>query len=708
MTAWAPTGPSSRVEPNEVVLVEGSSFCISDASGDIARDGVHGLFVQDSRVLSRWDLYVNDERIRPLAGVAQEPYQGRFVGIGSMRNDHRRELVVERRRWIGAGMREEITVRNFGREPVDCTLAVAFAADFADVFEVKDQRIPRRSVRSTERGDTCTIATHWRGHQRAVVIEAPGATVSEGRALFRGAVPAHGSWLVTLGVRVELNGVALPQLPLGRPIEESAAAQRLLQWRRDAPMAQSTNPVLETALRRSQQDLGSLRIADPDDPGRVVVAAGAPWFMALFGRDSLLTSLMALPLDPRMALGTLRTLADYQGTGFNPLTEEEPGRILHELRFGLDAALALGGDRAYYGTADATPLFVILLGELHRWGVPNGDIEALLQHADRALDWIRNHGDRDGDGFVEYQRTSDRGLVNQGWKDSWDGVNHADGTLAVTPIALCEVQGYVYEAYLARADLATDPELGQMWIDRAAELKRDFNERFWLPDLGYFAIALDGEKNAVDACASNMGHCLMSGIVDDDKAASVVEHLMSDRMFSGWGIRTLASDMGAYSPASYHNGSVWPHDNALIAAGLIRYGFVTEAKRVATAMFDAADHFGGRLPELFCGFPRDEFDEPIPYPTSCSPQAWASAAPIHLIRMLLRFDPCIPQKKVRLAPVWPPEFGYLHLENVHLAGSRMSLSVDGDHVEVHGMPHGIEVIKQPGRSSCQGRWSKPN
>jgi glycogen debranching enzyme len=697
MTAWDSVGPSSRVASNQVVLIEGSSFCISNEAGDIARGAVHGLFVRDTRVMSRWDLYVNDERVRPLAGVAQDGYTGRFLSIAPVAGDHRRELVIDRRRWvIAAGMREEITVRNFGREPVECTIAVAFAADFADVFEVKNGRIPRRSVHSTEAEDRCVIETRWRGHQRAVVLEAPGATISGGRALLRGLASAHASWTVTLGVTVEIDGAAIPQLPLGRPIEESAPAQRLRQWRLDVPVARSDNQLLATTLRRSQQDLGSLRIADPANRDRVVVAAGAPWFMALFGRDSLLTSLMALPLDQQLALDTLHTLAQYQGARFNPLTEEEPGRILHELRFGMDATLALGGERAYYGTADATPLFVMLLGELHNWGVPETELAELLPYADRALDWIARCGDRDGDGFVEYQRFNDRGLANQGWKDSWDGVNYADGRLPSTPIALCEVQGYIYAAYRARARLAAGAAERQLWTDRAGELKRRFNERFWLADHGYFAVALDGDKRPVDGCASNMGHCLMTGIVDADKAPQVVEHLMSETMFTGWGIRTLASDMGAYNPASYHNGSVWPHDNALIVAGLMRYGFVAEAQRVATALLDAAEHFDGRLPELFCGFGRDEYAQPIPYPTSCSPQAWAAAAPVHLVRTLLRFDPCAPRRRVRLAPAWPAAFGSLELANVPLAGSRLSLSLDADHVDVQGLPLGFELNHQPG------------
>jgi glycogen debranching enzyme len=339
-----------------------------------------------------------------------------------------------------------------------------------------------------------------------------------------------------------------------------------------------------------------------------------------------------------------------------------------------------------------------LLGELSRWGIPESDIQALLPSADRALDWISEFGDRDGDGFVEYARTSDQGLRNQGWKDSWDGVNFADGSLAEPPIALCEVQGYVYAAYLARAEIAAvigDQATEVRWADRAAQLKEQFNDRFWMPDRGYYAIALDRHKRQVDACASNMGHCLWSGIVDRDKAGPVAERLLSPDMFSGWGVRTLATSMGAYNPASYHNGSVWPHDNALIAAGLMRYGFVEYAQRVAVGLFDAAERFNGRLPELFCGFPRAQYRDPIPYPTSCSPQAWAAATPIQLVRTLLRFDPHISRGQLFLAPALPAGFGRLQVRHAPVADDRVDIDVTGQAVTVHGLPDAVRLIQQP-------------
>jgi glycogen debranching enzyme len=401
---------------------------------------------------------------------------------------------------------------------------------------------------------------------------------------------------------------------------------------------------------------------------------------------------MAMPVDPSLALGTLQTLADRQGAAVDPMTEEEPGKILHEVRLDVSSGLSLGGKSTYYGSVDATPLFVMMLGSVSRWGFAKDTITALLPHADRALDWIRDYGDKDGDGFVEYERLNDQGLINQGWKDSWDGINFADGTLADPPIALCEVQAYVYVAYMARAWMAYDagdPGLGDELAEQAAQLKKRFNEQFWMPERGYYAIALDGQKRQVDACASNMGHCLWQGLVDEDKAPQVVERLMSPEMFSGWGVRTLASDMGAYNPASYHNGSVWPHDNAIIVAGLLRYGFVAEAQRIATAILEAAEYSGGRLPELFCGFSREQIAEPVPYPTACSPQAWAATTPILLVTSLMRYDTHVSRNGLWMDPVLPESYGDLHITNAPVGGGRITIDIANSVPSVHGLPEGM-------------------
>jgi glycogen debranching enzyme len=320
-------------------------------------------------------------------------------------------------------------------------------------------------------------------------------------------------------------------------------------------------------------------------------------------------------------------------------------------------------------------------------------ISALLPAADAALDWVENYGDRDGDGFVEYLRMTDRGLINQGWKDSWDGVNFADGRTAEPPIALAEVQAYVYGAYRARAALAADPVAARRWDEKAAALKAAFNDRFWLADRGWFAVGLDRDKRAIDGMTSNIAHCLWTGIVDDDKAAAVAKQLLAPEMFAGFGVRTLSSAMAAYNPLSYHNGSVWPHDNAIVVAGLMRYGFVEEAQRVAEAVLSAAETFGGRLPELFCGFGSDEYDTPIRYPTSCSPQAWAAAAPVHIVRSLLRLEPDLPAGTVSIDPAVPEHLLPLTVAGVPLGGSRVSIEVTTEGVTVDGLPDGVRLLR---------------
>jgi glycogen debranching enzyme len=442
------------------------------------------------------------------------------------------------------------------------------------------------------------------------------------------------------------------------------------------------------------EDLGALRIVDPDDPDRLLVAAGAPWFMTVFGRVSLLTAWMSLMIHPALAEGALRTLAQFQGTDIDDTTEEQPGRILHELRFEDAASLSLADSNVYYGSADATPLFVMLLGELLRWGLGGEVIRDLLPSADRALDWISEFGDRDGDGYLEYQRKTERGLVNQGWKDSWDGVRFADGTLPEAPIAMAEIQGYVYAAYLSRADLAIaagDTAAANRWRSRAAELKHAFNRDFWVSEHGWFAMGLDRDKRPIDALASNMGQCLWTGIVDDDKAARVAELLVTPELFSGWGVRTLATSMRGYNPVSYHCGSVWPHDNALIAAGLMRYGFVDAAHKVVLALIDAATVQGGRLPELFSGLDRAEFPGVVSYPASCVPQAWAAASPFSLLRTLLRFDPVLNRKELHLAPALPHGVQSVVVKDMFLGDSRVSVEAARDGAAVRGLSPEIRL-----------------
>ena len=686
-----------------VTLIEGSAFCISEPGGDIAPGHPHGLFVQDTRVLSRWILTIDGRTAEPVTVQQADPYAAAFIGRlppppGAPADA---AMLLTRRRYIGDGMREDIAIRNTARQPAELAVMLTVGADFADLFEVKAGLARSAAARVTVTGSTLTFDARRSEHRHGLLVRGDGNPEAVGCTLaWRAVVPACGEWLITVEAVPVRDGIPMtPHHPRGHPVEHAIPARRLGEWRRSAPRVRAPEPDLASVLHRSIEDIGALRIFDPGHPDRPVVAAGAPWFMALFGRDSLLTSWMLLPWDDSLAAGTLQTLADRQGRTVDPVTEEEPGRILHEVRFGPAARLTLGGHSAYYGTADATPLFVMLLGELRRWRWHHDLPRTLLPHADRALEWMQRYGDADGDGFIEYSRKTPAGLVNQGWKDSWDGINFADGTIAEPPIALAEVQGYAYAAYQARAAFAReegDAPLARHWSAAAAQLKRAFNQAFWLPEKGWYAAALDRDKRPVDALTSSIGHCLWTGIADQDKAAAVADHLLSEAMFSGWGIRTLATSMAAYNPMSYHNGSVWPHDNALCAAGLMRYGFTAHAQRVAEAIFDAAAQFGHRLPELFCGFPRGDDLGPIPYPTSCSPQAWAAAAPLQLLSTLLRVTPQPSARRLWCAPAIPGRYLPLQVTGLRAGTSRLTIDIRDKGWRVTGLDGtGIDLVRQP-------------
>ncbi|MGK3954707.1 glycogen debranching N-terminal domain-containing protein [Arthrobacter sp. R4] len=698
MAGWNADTAAGPLGAGTVTLVEGSSFCISLPNGDIQSEHPHGVFVQDTRILSGWNLTINGQVLEPLAGEIKEPYRALFIGRVPRTDGYADSpLIVERLREVGTGIQEQVTVRNFSTEPADCVISLRVEADFADLFEVKEARVQRRwkETRNVDE-DTLVLRSAWKDVRKGIRVQAPGADLTQEALTYRVSLAAHTQWSTILTVVPSTDAPSPPPPSFLHTDADGLSPRdvRRREWVAKIPVLHMGNRSIERTLRRSYDDLGSLRIEDPNHPERVVVAAGAPWFMTLFGRDSLLAAEMALPVDPSLALGTLQTLADRQGAVVDPMSEEEPGKILHEVRLDVSSGLSLGGKSTYYGSVDATPLFVVVLGSASRYGFFGETIAALMPHADRALEWIRDYGDKDGDGFVEYERLNDQGLVNQGWKDSWDGINFADGRLAEGPIALCEVQGYVYAAYTARAWMAHDAgdtALATDYAARAARLKKQFNEQFWMPDHGYFAVALDGRKRQVDACASNMGHCLVYGLIDDDKAPQVVERLMSPEMFSGWGVRTLASDMGAYNPASYHNGSVWPHDNALIASGLLRYGFIAEAQRISTALLEAADYSGGRLPELFCGFSREQTAQPVPYPTACSPQAWAATTPIRLVTSLMRYDTHVSLGGVWVDPVLPESYGDLHITNAPLAGGRITIDIAKSVASVQGLPEGIEL-----------------
>ena len=682
-----------------VTTLEGSTFCMSGRTGDVDRDP-QGLFYLDARLASRLALRIDGRPLEPLSVATELPYHATFVlrETGHSRRAPE-DLLVVRRRWVGQGMREDVELRNHGAATITARVEVEAAADFADLFVVKGSRggptapTPGRLTQSW--GDGALRFGFARGGDlREVVITSdPPSEAYQDRLCWDVTVPPRGTWRTTLTVSAVIDGVPVPlSHPADQPVERSATALRRALWRTRITRVRTGDENLAEVLEQSLEDLGALIMTDPEFPDVPVVAAGAPWYMALFGRDALLTAWSALPVYPDLALGVLETLARLQGRRDDPATGEQPGRIVHEVRSARSPSRRFAAADLYYGTVDAPALFVMLLGEVHRWGVDPDRVRALLPAADACLDWMERVGDAEG--FVSYTYSpSDPRLRNQGWKDSDDGVLFADGHAPVPPIALCEVQAYRYAAHLARAELACDGAVAGRHRARAAVLRRAFERRFWLPGRGAYALALDGERRPVDALASNMGHALWGGIASEEHARQVADHLVASPLFSGWGVRTLAGTMGAYNPVSYHNGSVWPHDTAIAVAGLARYGLAEPARRLAEGLLDAAQYHRNRLPELFAGLGRDDVPVPVSYPSSCSPQAWAAVAPLFLLRSLLRLDPDVPAGRVRVAPSVPSRWLPLRLERLRIGGAETVLEVDaGGRVSLTGLPAGITVV----------------
>lgn len=691
---WSEAPGPGQASAGLVTLFDGSTFCMSRLNGDLSGEHTEGWYSRDTRIISTWLLRVDGLELSPVTVHQPEPFRALF--LSRLPDLHiaggASTFLIGRRRFLGENRGEQVTVWNNTSATITCTVTLHVGADLADVFEVKNGRVGPRAVRSGRpRAGALVITRRRGGNERGVVIDATGEPhIGPGVFEWLAQVPAHGHWSVTVGVG------DLPETPLGSPHLPKPKEATPAPTPHAAPGITTGDRALAATLHRSMVDLGALRIFDPTRPGTAVVAAGSPWYMALFGRDALLTSWMTLPSTPALALGTLRALSGYQGTGVDHRSEEQPGRIPHEVRFGPAEPLGRGRRTVYYGSTDATPLFVMLVAEVARWAGKTAVAE-FLPAVDRAMEWIAQYGDRDGDGFVESARLTGHGLVNQGWKDSPSAICFASGVPATPPIALAEVQGYTYAAYRARSTLAAafgDQESKEMWAQRAAALKSAFNDRFWLADRGWFAVGLDRDKEPIDSLTSNIGHCLWTGIVDDDKAKNVAAALLSREMFTGWGVRTLASSMQAYNAMSYHTGSVWPHDTAICAAGLMKYGYVEEAQRIANGLLDAAEYFDGRLPELFCGYEREEFGIPVPYSAACSPQAWSAAAPLLLLRSMLRLDPDVPAGVVHCAPSVPSRFLPLHIDGVPVGATRLSVDATTDGWTVGGLDHsGLRVSR---------------
>ena len=675
-----------------LTVLDGSTFCVCDERGDV--DGLataSGFFASDTRFLSRSVLTLGGARLDPLSHDHPTPQFASFVLRNPLAAGLRpNELVIKRERFVGDCMEERIVVENHSRRRVDVELGLELAADFADIFVVKslepgfgqpvDVALPP-SHPPERAGNGTMVFSDGSFRGRTIVQFSELCDESGGVARFALSLEPKAEWRLVVGVQPELEGVApLPAESFARELDEERrrAARSMTEWHNSSPVLRAGWDDLVHTWNRSLADLAALRMHIPELADGDLLAAGTPWFMTVFGRDTLVSSLQTLLLGPGLAAGTLRVLAATQSTFDDAERDAEPGKIIHELRRG-KAALAWP-DR-YYGTVDATPLFLVLLSELWRWtDDPTLPLE-LEDAARRALAWIDDFADLDGDGFVEYQRRSSNGILNQTWKDSGDSMAFRDGTLANAPIAPVEVQGYVYDAKLRLAEIARevwkDESLAERLQTDALELRRRFDEAFWLDERGFYALGLDRDKRPIDSLTSNVGHPLWSGIVPPERRDAVADLLMADDLWSGWGVRTMAFGEGAYNPLVYHDGTVWPHDNSLVAWGLARSGRSPDAARILQAMVEAATHFGYRLPEVFAGFARDETSFPVEYPTASSPQAWAAATPILLLQVVLGLVPDRAERVLRSEAQGAPEWlDGLSLEGVHAFGRRWTVRVE--------------------------------
>ena len=684
-------------EPRSRILKHGDTFVVFNPFGDIAggSGSPDGLYHDDTRYLSQLELRLNGDQ--PLLLSANTGEDNALLTVDLANPDtvdgngevlHRELIYVNRRQFVWRDAYNELLlVRNFDLEPHVITISLQFAADFADVFEVRGQKRPKRGRRSAECLSPDTVVLRYRGLdglERDTNLRfepAPDRLDTTGAHFVLKLKGGEGTRIV---LRAACGAVHKQDWNIRRYYRALRAARHALRHASGrAASIEGSNAVFNELARRSVADLYMLMTDTPHGP---YPYAGIPWFSTVFGRDGIISALLMLWADPTIAKGVLGFLAAEQATSVDRESDAEPGKILHEMRQGEMARLGEVPFARYYGSVDATPLFVMLAGE---YFARTGDLETirvLWPNITAALQWIDTYGDLDHDGFVEYDRQSATGLANQGWKDSGDAIFHADGALAEGPITLCEVQGYVYAAkhhaaQLARA-LGDEPMAAQ--LDSAAErLRQDFEAAFWCEELSTYAIALDGGKRPCRVITSNPGHGLLTGIAAPERAARVADTLMRVGSFSGWGIRTVAMSATRYNPISYHNGSVWPHDNAMIALGLARYGFKEPVQRIFTGLFDAASYWEPRrLPELFCGFAR-RHTAPTTYPVACAPQAWASAAVFALMQasLGLQFDP--DGLEIRFQrPILPKFLDHLHVRGLRVgdAEADVLLHRSGDEV----------------------------
>ncbi|MGH7279027.1 MAG: amylo-alpha-1,6-glucosidase [Candidatus Rokuibacteriota bacterium] len=689
----------------KLVLKHDDAFLVADRRGDFPHvpGSEFGFYVEGTRFLRHLDLRVFGQRPLTLnAGVSEDALEAAIdltnpdVALSPQVLLPGRALRIARRVTLyGAQLYQVLAIESFA-DLHDLQLTLTFAADFVDVFEVRGHPRERRGVALPAQVEPGAVRLAYRGLDGVVrsshlAFDPPPRIVEEGRAEWRISLAPGGRAELSVVTTAATTGVPARVLPFTDALRSRRASVRRLE--EDATGIRTNHDLFDTWLARARRDLHMLLTDTPDG---FVPYAGIPWYVAPFGRDAIITALQVLPFEPQVAAGTLRFLARHIGRVDDDFTDQQPGKILHEHRRGEMAACREIPFIPYYGSVDATPLFLMLLGEYARWTSDLDLVRDLWPAIEQALAWMVAAGDRHGRGYLEYERRSPLGLANQGWKDSHDAIMHVTGELAEPPIALAEVQGYQYAALLsiaAVAEMLGQPEHAPALRERAARLRTHFETDFWLPEEGFYALALDRDGHPCRVISSNPGHLLWTGIVAEDRAQIVTARLTSDEMFSGWGLRTLSPRERLYNPMSYHNGSVWPHDTAMAAAGMRRYGLTDAFLTLATGLFEAVLQFeSSRLPELFCGFPRVPGHGPTRYPVACSPQAWAAGVVFQLVSAMLGLSPAAHDNQLTLnRPRLPDWLTWIELQNLRVHKSRFGLRVSQGQVGA-----AVELISREG------------
>jgi glycogen debranching enzyme len=691
----------------QITINDGGSFLLTAADSSVDDRRAQGLFVRDTRLISYYEISIDRQPLTLLASGAITHRVARYEFtntelLTSLGKVPAKKLLISLRRDIMGGMHEDIDITNYHQERVELQLMLAIRSDFVDVSRVKAQKLITEGRMETAWIDnTLTNIYHNGSFTRGLRIQPEGVDLrsrySNGRLIFDVKLDPGKTWHICIDFIALVDGEELTPKHTDAAMDATPAGEEMVSFLELAANLQSSNREVEQTYHQALLDLAALRI--PVDGGKTVwiPAAGIPWFVAVFGRDSLIASLQAMAVTPNLAQGTLLKLAQLQATENNDWQDAQPGKILHELRLGELAQLHQIPSAPYFGTIDATLLWIITLSETYSWTGDRHLLDDCYESLEKALNWITEYGDADGDGFVEYCTLSkDDGIENQGWKDSGDGIRGADGKIIKAPIALCETQGQVYDAWLRAADIYDirgEGDKAQALRQQAEVLYQKFNDRFWMADAGFYCVGLDSNKAQIRAIASNAGQLLWSGIVPSDRAEQMVERLFQPDLWSGWGIRTLSTQNPAYDPIGYHTGSVWAHDNSFIAAGLKRYGYHGEANRIAEGIFAAASKFqSNQMPELFGGVERESEKFPVPYIDANIPQAWAAGAILWLISTMLGLKADAPNRQLQIQPVLPDWLPDLQLTNVSVGDAKVELRFWIEDAKTHW-----KVVNQVGK-----------